>query len=82
MNDMNTPGWPNVTSNNKRASYVPNRASHPNRQIGGYNPIGKTDLNIVRSGASGAFKKMGVKTPIERAKARESRPGKPPLPGF
>lgn len=47
-----------------------------------HNPISKTDLNIVRSGASGAFKKMGMKTPIERAKARESRPGKPPLPGF
>lgn len=62
---------------------VPNRADHPNRKVTQeYNPIGKTDLNIVRSGASEGFKKMGFKTPIERAKARESRPGKPPLPGF
>ena len=72
---------------------VPNRANDPKRKAGLYtpeeirqgkniNPIGSDDLNIVRSGASDAFKKMGFKTPMERAKARESRPGKPPLPGF
>lgn len=60
---------------------VPNRAQDPKRQAS-YNPISKTDLNIVRSGASGAFKKMGFKTPIERAQERNRRPGKPPLPGF
>ena len=48
----------------------------------GGNPVSKTDMGVPKSGASGAFKKMGFKTPIERAKARESRPGKPPLPGF
>ena len=48
----------------------------------GGNPIGPHDLNIVRSGSSGAFKQMGFKTPIERAKNRERRASQPPLPGF
>lgn len=47
-----------------------------------YNPISKTDVKVSRSGAAGAFKKMGMKTPIERAQERNRRPGKPPLSGF